>query len=144
MADARAFELTQDAREKHGIEGVDGSISLDQTGKTLRIGERLRAAQGFVLTSHPGAIDFFGRDPNFKATSLSQAAAAGAVDEEDPEAALAGTAEETGEAPTGDGGEPLKGQALDDALDAAGLSKAGTVDEKRARLAAHDQDDQEA
>ena len=37
-----------------------------------------------------------------------------------------------------DGGSPddvLKGAALDDALDDAGLSKAGTADEKRARLA---------
>jgi hypothetical protein len=32
----------------------------------------------------------------------------------------------------------LKGQALDDALDAAGLSKSGTADEKRARLAEHE------
>lgn len=32
----------------------------------------------------------------------------------------------------------LKGQALDDALAAAGLSKAGTADEKRARLAEHE------
>lgn len=31
----------------------------------------------------------------------------------------------------------LKGQALDDALDALSLSKAGTADEKRARLAEH-------
>ena len=31
----------------------------------------------------------------------------------------------------------LKGQALDDALEAAGLSKTGTADEKRARLAEH-------
>jgi hypothetical protein len=38
-------------------------------------------------------------------------------------------------------GEPaateLKGAALDDALEAAGLSKSGTADEKRARLAEH-------
>jgi len=33
--------------------------------------------------------------------------------------------------------ELLKGKALDDALDAAGLSKTGTADEKRARLAEH-------
>lgn len=33
----------------------------------------------------------------------------------------------------------LKGAALDDALDAAGLSKSGTADEKRARLAEHNQ-----
>ena len=31
----------------------------------------------------------------------------------------------------------LKGQALDDALEAAGLPKSGTADEKRARLAEH-------
>ena len=31
----------------------------------------------------------------------------------------------------------LKGAALDDALDAAGLPKSGTADEKRARLAEH-------
>lgn len=31
--------------------------------------------------------------------------------------------------------EELKGQALDDALEAAGLPKTGTADEKRARLA---------
>jgi hypothetical protein len=31
----------------------------------------------------------------------------------------------------------LKGAALDDALEAAGLSKSGTADEKRARLAEH-------
>jgi hypothetical protein len=34
--------------------------------------------------------------------------------------------------------EALKGKALDDALDKAGLSKAGTADEKRARLAEHE------
>lgn len=39
----------------------------------------------------------------------------------------------------GDAGDlsELKGQALDDALDALSLSKAGTADEKRARLAEH-------
>lgn len=31
----------------------------------------------------------------------------------------------------------LKGQALDDALETAGLPKSGTADEKRARLAEH-------
>lgn len=31
----------------------------------------------------------------------------------------------------------LKGQALDDALEAAGLPKTGSADEKRARLAEH-------
>ena len=35
------------------------------------------------------------------------------------------------------GGEQLRGQALDDALDAAGLSKSGTVAEKQQRLAEH-------
>ncbi len=35
----------------------------------------------------------------------------------------------------GAAGEPLRGAALDAALDAAGLSKSGTVHEKRARLA---------
>ena len=34
-------------------------------------------------------------------------------------------------------GEQLRGQALDDALDAAGLSKSGTVAEKQQRLAEH-------
>lgn len=34
------------------------------------------------------------------------------------------------------GGE-LKGKALDEALDAAGLAKTGSADEKRARLAEH-------
>lgn len=34
--------------------------------------------------------------------------------------------------------EELKGKALDDALDAAGLSKSGTADEKRDRLAEHE------
>jgi hypothetical protein len=33
--------------------------------------------------------------------------------------------------------QDLKGAALDDALEAAGLSKSGTVKEKRARLAEH-------
>ena len=32
----------------------------------------------------------------------------------------------------------LKGQALDEALDAAGLTKSGTADEKRARLAEYE------
>ena len=32
----------------------------------------------------------------------------------------------------------LRGKALDEALENAGLSKAGTVDEKRARLAQHE------
>ena len=32
----------------------------------------------------------------------------------------------------------LKGKALDDALDKAGLSKSGSADEKRARLAEHE------
>jgi hypothetical protein len=32
----------------------------------------------------------------------------------------------------------LKGKALDDALDQAGLPKSGTADEKRAALAAHE------
>lgn len=32
----------------------------------------------------------------------------------------------------------LKGQALDEALDRAGLSKAGSADEKRARIAEHE------
>lgn len=34
--------------------------------------------------------------------------------------------------------EELKGQALDDALEARGLSKSGTADEKRQRVADHD------
>lgn len=34
--------------------------------------------------------------------------------------------------------EALKGKALDDALEAAGLPKSGTADEKRARLAEHE------
>jgi len=33
--------------------------------------------------------------------------------------------------------EELKGKALDDALDSAGLSKSGSADEKRQRLAEH-------
>lgn len=33
--------------------------------------------------------------------------------------------------------DELKGAALDDALEAAGLPKSGTADEKRARLAEH-------
>jgi len=33
--------------------------------------------------------------------------------------------------------EELKGKALDDALDGAGLSKSGSADEKRQRLAEH-------
>jgi hypothetical protein len=39
------------------------------------------------------------------------------------------------EEPPADEPEELKGQALDDALEAAGLSKSGTADEKRQRLA---------
>lgn len=35
------------------------------------------------------------------------------------------------------GSDELKGKALDDALEAAELSKSGTADEKRARLAEH-------
>lgn len=34
-------------------------------------------------------------------------------------------------------GEPLRGHALDEALDEAGLTKTGTVAEKQARLAEH-------
>lgn len=34
--------------------------------------------------------------------------------------------------------DALKGKALDDALDNAGLSKSGTADEKRARLVEHE------
>jgi hypothetical protein len=34
-------------------------------------------------------------------------------------------------------GSDLKGKALDEALDAAGLPKTGSADEKRARLAEH-------
>jgi hypothetical protein len=37
--------------------------------------------------------------------------------------------------------EELKGQALDDALEAAGLPKSGTADEKRRRLADHQSGD---
>lgn len=44
------------------------------------------------------------------------------------------SAEDTG---TGDGDEVLKGKALDAALTDAGLSTAGTADERRARLAHH-------
>ena len=36
--------------------------------------------------------------------------------------------------------EELKGKALDEALDDAGLSKSGTADEKRARLAQYEAD----
>lgn len=39
-----------------------------------------------------------------------------------------------------DGSDDLKGKALDEALDAAGLPKSGTADEKRARLAEHQAD----
>jgi hypothetical protein len=39
---------------------------------------------------------------------------------------------------TGEQVAELKGKALDDALDAAGLSKSGTVEEKRARLTEHE------
>jgi hypothetical protein len=41
------------------------------------------------------------------------------------------------DASTPDDPSELKGKALDDALDANGLSKDGTADEKRARLAEH-------
>ncbi len=37
------------------------------------------------------------------------------------------------------GDDGLKGQALDDALEAAGLPKTGSADEKRARLAEHEE-----
>lgn len=37
----------------------------------------------------------------------------------------------------------LKGQALDDALDERGLSKAGTADEKRARVAEYDAENED-
>jgi hypothetical protein len=48
----------------------------------------------------------------------------------------AGVAPDPRRADAGDSGE-LTGQALDDALEAAGLPKTGKADEKRARLAAH-------
>ena len=38
----------------------------------------------------------------------------------------------------GEEAEELRGKALDRALEDAGLSKSGTVDEKRARLAEHE------
>lgn len=41
------------------------------------------------------------------------------------------------EQPTDDNDEILRGAALDDALETAGLSKTGTADDKRARLAAY-------
>lgn len=58
--------------------------------------------------------------------------AADAADEDDADGDAKGDAK-------GDAGDlsELKGQALDDALDALSLSKAGTADEKRARLAEH-------
>lgn len=47
---------------------------------------------------------------------------------------------------SGDAEEPveLKGQALDDALEEAGLPKTGTADEKRERLAAHQAEQNQA
>ena len=42
------------------------------------------------------------------------------------------------EARAGEEAEELRGKALDKALEDAGLSKSGTVDEKRARLAEHE------
>lgn len=54
-----------------------------------------------------------------------------ATDEEDP-TNPDGSPDVTGVDPN-----ELRGQALDDALTAAGLSKTGTADEKRARLAEH-------
>lgn len=45
--------------------------------------------------------------------------------------------------PQADGAEP-KGAALDAALEDAGLSKSGTADEKRARLAGHRAEQEEA
>ncbi len=44
---------------------------------------------------------------------------------------------EVGQLATETPAEDLKGKALDDALDAVGLTKSGTADEKRARLAEH-------
>lgn len=42
--------------------------------------------------------------------------------------------------PAAEGDGVLRGAALDEALEAAGLSKSGTADEKRARLAEHQAD----
>lgn len=56
----------------------------------------------------------------------------------DPNAPDTGAVYETERILSEDEALGLKGKALDEALDAAGLSKAGTADEKRARLAEHE------
>jgi hypothetical protein len=73
--------------------------------------------KGWVRQDTPAELD-----PDAPNTGLT-------AEQANAQAAAAQAAEEA---------EALKGKALDEALEAAGLSKAGTADEKRARLAEHE------
>lgn len=79
------------------------------------------------VPDNPGVIAYFeGRD--YVVTDLPAE-----LESDDPEFIKAQAKLQAGEQTA-----ELKGKALDDALDAAGLSKAGTVEEKRARLTDHE------
>lgn len=75
------------------------------------------------------ALPTFARDDETGPLGLSDPGSVHAV--------ATGDSTDTGESTGPDGAELLKGKALDAALESAGLSKTGTADEKRARLAEH-------
>jgi hypothetical protein len=79
------------------------------------------------VPGNPGVVELFeGR--GWEVTDLD-----GNLDADSPEVADAAALASAGEHVSG-----LRGQALNKALDDAGLSKSGTVREKQARLAGHE------
>lgn len=105
----------------------------------------VKAADAFVKSYEPAAADhpeLASRVANYRATVESGSAPARQIHARTLMRFVdntRGLAERQVEGSDGEQQEPeqLKGAALDEALEAAGLSKSGTADEKRERLAEH-------
>lgn len=116
-----------------------------------QVGSKLRDAavdpheDDFLAPTNAGKANPHGSEvisPEIHASQGVRPVKGGEVHVDDPEAQDAAETEHAEDATSGEPitepePEPLKGAALDEALEAAGLPKSGTADEKRARLAEH-------
>lgn len=141
---ASAESVTDDGPEPVDPRKVDGEAS--QVGSKLRDAAVDPEPGDFLAPTNAGKANPHGPDvvsPELHASQGVRPVKGGDVHvddvaaQDDAEKAHAEASTDGTSVPGTEAAAELKGAALDDALEEAGLSKSGTADEKRARLAEH-------
>lgn len=161
LSDGARLYLTQNgyglgSKQPSPVEDASARPDSRDYDTPEQFGARLRDAAvdpqpgDFLAPTNAGTADPHGPDvvsPEVHASQGVRPVAPGDVHVDDTDAQDAAETEHAAAAtdgtPVDDGTTPepeveLKGQALDDALEARGLPKTGTADEKRARVAEYD------